>query len=223
MKLPFFLLMLLLIVVRAQSQPNAALKRELDSMLVLDQRYREYMGRLENDKALKDSLLAVYGTNEANLMSFAWGSQSRIDSSDLKRTEQILKQYGYPGKTLVGEPANETVFYIIQHSDKIDAYLPLVKKAAETNELAFSLYAMMVDRALMYQKKPQIYGTQASCRNALASGKEQCFIWPLTDYKTVNVRRKKAGFTTTIEQNAKRLNAVYKPMTVAQVLKTYQF
>ncbi len=221
MKYWFFLL--LIIPGISKTQLNEPLKRELDSMLILDQRYREYMGRLENDKALRDSLLAVYGTDETNLMSFIWGSQSRIDSSNQKRTEQILKQYGYPGKTLVGEPANEAVFYIVQHSDKIDTYLPLVKKAAENNELAFNLYAMMLDRSLMYQKKPQIYGTQASCRNVLASGKQQCFIWPLTDYKGVNIRRKKAGFTMTVEQNARRLNAVYKPMTIAQVLKIYQF
>ena len=34
-----------------------------------------------------------------------------------------------PGKSLVGEPANETAYYVIQHSDKIEQYFPVVEKA----------------------------------------------------------------------------------------------
>jgi hypothetical protein len=87
--------------------------------------------------------------------------QTESDSSNVKRVVVIIKQYGYPGKTLVGEPTNEAVFYVLQHSTVIDKYLPLIEKAVKEKQLPFHLYAMMKDRSLMYNKKEQIWGTQA--------------------------------------------------------------
>ncbi len=74
-----------------------------------------------------------------------------------------LKKYGYPGKTLVDTPANESAWYIIQHSKKIHQYIPMMKKAAEDKELPYYLYAMMLDRDLMYQGHEQVYGSQVNC------------------------------------------------------------
>lgn len=167
-------------------------------MYALDQRYREYMTRLEEDKPLRDSLMAAYRVDQGNLMSALWTQQTKVDRSNLTRTEAILKQYGYPGKKLVGELTNEAVFYIIQHSDKIDTYLPQVKQAAEQGELHFQLYAMMLDRSLMNQGKPQIYGSQAACYSLRNENRSQCFVWPIANYNTVNAQRKKAGFTQTV-------------------------
>ncbi|QKZ14645.1 DUF6624 domain-containing protein [Spirosoma sp. KUDC1026] len=192
-------------------------------MYTLDQRYREYMARFDEEKPLRDSLAAVLKVEQSNLMNALWAQQSKIDASNLARTEAILKQYGYPGKKLVGEPTNEAVFYIIQHSDKIDTYLPQVKQAAEHGELPFRLYAMMLDRSLMHQYKPQIYGTQASCRTLQHEAKQQCFVWPIADYDDVNTLRKKAGFTQTVEEYAQQLRAIYERTTVEAVKRKYRF
>ena len=94
-------------------------KRELDSMYVLDQRNREWLTKLGNDQPLTDSLSKIYRTDRKNLVSVLWAEQVKIDSSNLARAEAIIKQRGYPGKTLVGTPTNESVFYIIQHSNRI--------------------------------------------------------------------------------------------------------
>lgn len=68
--------------------------------------------------------------------------------------------------------------------------------------------AMMEDRLLMYQGKKQVYGTQATS----TVGKDGSMaIWPIEDPEKVNERRKAAGFTNTIEENAQRLNAAYNP------------
>jgi hypothetical protein len=129
--------------------------------------------------------------------------------------EKVFVKYGYPGKSLVDTPANESAWYIIQHSQKIQQYLPMMKKAAEQKELSFHLYAMMLDRELMNSGKEQIYGTQLTCRGL--KGKNSCFVWPIKDAATVNKRRKEAGFTSTVEQNAQRLSIVYKVVTIDEV------
>ncbi|WP_460946172.1 DUF6624 domain-containing protein [Spirosoma daeguense] len=218
----FVLFILGLLPFLASGQSNIQLKRELDSMYVLDQRNREWLTKLGNNQPFTDSLSTVYKVERQRLSGVLWAEQSKIDSSNLVRAEAILKQHGYPGKTMVGTPSNETIFYIIQHSNKIPTYLPVIKKAADQEELPFSLYAMMVDRSLMYDGKPQVYGTQVSCRQLITTKQSRCFVWPITDAKAVNERRKQAGFSLTVEENANRLNAAYEPsLTMDTLRKTY--
>ena len=47
----------------------------------------------------------------------------KIDSINILEIEGIIKQYGYPSKSTVGEPANKAAFYVIQHSNKINKHL----------------------------------------------------------------------------------------------------
>ncbi len=199
----------------AQKQINLPLKKQLDSVMALDQKYREILTYLaqptKRDSVAKSLALTV---NEANM--HYWKLQSRIDSSNLAFIERVFKKYGYPGKTLVGSPTNESAWNLIQHSNKIDRYLPLIKKAAEENELPFSLYAMMLDRQLMNEGKEQVYGTQAMTKK-LKSGKVESFIWPIKNPDQVNRLRKKAGFATTVEENAKRFNIVYQVVAMDEV------
>ena len=86
---------------------------------------------------------------------------TRTDSTNTQRISQIISKHGCPGKSLVSTPTNEAAFYVIQHSQLIKQYLPLVKQAAEKGELSFRLYAMMLDRQLMFGGDEQVYGTQA--------------------------------------------------------------
>lgn len=194
-----------------QTKLNTTLKRQLDSVYVLDQKYREAL-TLINIPAKKDSIIKVMGIAPENY----WPLQSRIDSLNLIFIENIFQQYGYPGKTSVGEPTNEASWNIIQHSPKLGQYLPLIKKAADNGELPFSCYALMLDRDLMHQGKEQIYGTQIQMQK-MKNGKMEMFVWPIRDPEKVNERRKKAGFDLTVEQNAKRLGATYRVVKMDEV------
>jgi hypothetical protein len=207
--------------IKAQTTLNTSLKQELDSMLIMDQKYREVLSM--DLAAERDSLASVYGVKKENLTKFLWEQQSLIDSLNVIRVEDIIKKYGYPGASLVGAPTNEAVFYIIQHSKVIDKYLPLIKDAAEKKELPFVLYAMMLDRSLMYQDKEQIYGTQGTgftAKNPQTGNVEMKWvIWPIKDAANVNERRSAAGFEQTVEENAKRLGIVYEEFTLEEVKK----
>ena len=124
----------------------------------------------------------------------------------------------------MGEPTNEAAWYVIQHSDDIEHYLPLIKKAAKKGEMPYYLYAQMLDRQLMREGKEQLYGTQAMGYNVLnpATGQREAqppFVWPIKDAAGVNERRKKAGFPTTVEQNAANLGIPYRVLTLSDVEK----
>ncbi|MEO0571566.1 MAG: BT_3928 family protein [Bacteroidota bacterium] len=165
--------------------PNAmkfdtGLKKQLDSVMVLDQKYR-----------------AAHDFDN-------WGKQMELDSSNMKFVEKIIRARGYPGRSMVGPKTGETAWYVIQHSNKIEKYIDTIELAAKRKELPFRLYAMMLDRYLMQRNTPQIYGTQGSSYfintpNAIS------FIWPIKNPDSVNILRKEAGFELSVEENGKRL------------------
>ncbi|SDP99554.1 hypothetical protein SAMN05428975_5063 [Mucilaginibacter sp. OK268] len=199
-----------------QHKLNVTLKRQMDSVIVLDQKYREALTFLM-EPSKRDSVAKSVSLSIAHAMNYYWKLQHHLDSMNIDFVEQVFKKFGYPGKTLVGEPTNEAAWNVIQHSSKIDKYLPIIKKAADKGELPYRLYAMMLDRQLSNHGKEQIYGTQASCL-PLKNGKDiGWYIWPIKDVANVNARRKKAGFDQTVEQNAKRMDVDYKVITIAEV------
>ena len=203
--------------------PNPRLKHELDSIYAVDQRWR---GMLFDPRINRrpDSLARALGVTRESLPTYIPGQMLRTDSANFVRIKAILKRYGYPGKTLVGEPTNEAAWYVIQHSDDINSYLPLIKKAAAKGELPFYLYAQMLDRQLMREGKAQRYGTQAMGYNTTnpATGRREAqppFVWPIKDAARVNARRRQAGFHTTVEQNAAGLGIQYRVVTLKDVEK----
>lgn len=217
----FFVAVSFLLVTNAQTGLNMPLKKELDSLMNLDQKYRAAL--IENMRGKGDSLAIVYGIKNEHLNEYLWKLQGEIDSMNTTRVEEIIIKHGYPGISLVGNPTNEVAFYILQHSKVIDKYLPIIKEAAEKNELRFQLYAMMLDRSLMFREKEQIYGTQGSGMSVKnpTTGKWEnlSFIWPINDPLNVNQRRKAAGFTDTVEESAKSMRIDYKIYTLEEILK----
>ena len=196
--LPILLLALLPQLAAAQVPLNPRLKHELDSIYAMDQRWRSMMFDPRINRR-PDSLARALGVTRASLPTYIPGQMLRTDSTNLVRMRHILKQYGYPGKSLVGAPTNEAAWYVIQHSYDIDYYLPLIKKAAGAGELPFYLYAQMLDRQLMRAGKAQLYGTQGFSYNVLngATGRREPqppFIWPIQNPREISTSW--AGFSS---------------------------
>ncbi|MNY46168.1 hypothetical protein D3C86_1813250 [compost metagenome] len=124
---------------------------------------------------------------------------------------------------MVGEPTNEAAWYVIQHSKKIAHYFPMIQEAGASNELPFTKVAMMQDRMLVQEGKEQLYGTQGAGESILnvQTGKKEFwqYIWPIQNAEFVNELRKEAGFTTTVEENAKRMGITYKKYTLEEIKK----
>ena len=112
---------------------NPQLKYELDSLYRVDQVYRAAMFA-DNKQHLVDSIAAALHLPAAQVPQRLIGLMLQTDSTDMQRVRAIIRRYGYPGKTLVGTPTNEATFYVIQHSNRIAQYLPLIKQATEQGE-----------------------------------------------------------------------------------------
>ncbi|OGX87445.1 hypothetical protein BEN47_10400 [Hymenobacter lapidarius] len=207
----------------AQSRLNPELKRELDSIHAVDQKWRTLLFDPRVNRK-PDSIAAALGVTRESLPTYIPSQMLRTDSTNQVRMRAILKQYGYPGKSVVGTPTNEAAWSIIQHSQNIKAYLPLIKTAARRGELPFYLYGQMLDRQLMRDGKEQLYGTQAMGYSSInpATGLREGqppFIWPIKDAAQVNELRKKVGFPDTVEQVAASLGIRYRVVTLEEVAR----
>lgn len=206
---------------QAQGIIDENLKKELDGIYKSDQILREYIDS-ETTDSRKLQILNETGYSRDD---FANGNVYKIlntrDSINLIRIEEIIAKYGYPGKTLVGEPTNEAAWIVIQHSKKIADYFPMIQEAGASNEISFTKVAMMHDRLLMQEGKEQLYGTQGAGMYILnpTSGKKEfwSYIWPIQNAESVNELRKEAGFVTAVEEYAKSMGIVYKRYTLDEI------
>lgn len=202
-------------VENAKPKLDLSLKQRLDSIAALDNKYRSLMQTqsLDERKKMGESM----GLSEAEYSGDLSQMQTVLDSVNMVFIERYFLNNGYPGKSVVGEESSLVAWNVLQHNpDKIPLYLPLVKKAAEDGEIPKTSAAIMEDRYLMMEGKPQIYGTQGMSYDDTRGS----FIWPLENPENVNERRKEAGFEETIEAYAKVLfgdDYVYKPRTMEQI------
>lgn len=205
---------------KSQMPVNNELKEKLDEILFKDQIFREYTDN-ETTAERKNEIEKITKLDENYLQLNAWNLIRAADSANIIKIENIIAKYGYPGKSLVGEPTNTAAFYVIQHSDKIEKYYPIIEKAGKSGELPFKYAAMMLDRKLTGELKPQVYGTQLAFRRITnpKTGTQENFMYvlPIEDAKNVNKRRKEAGFDTTVEENAKRFGIEYKEYTYEEL------
>ena len=207
----------------SQNGINKDLKIELDSIMKSDQILREFVDSETSEDRKKEILKEVGRENDPSFRKNIWSAINKQDSVNLIKVEKIIAIYGYPGKSLVGEPTNEAAWFVIQHSSKIANYLPLIEEATKKGEIPFTKYAMMQDRYLTQQGKEQIYGTQAQGKQITnkETGKKEFFTYvsPIQNPEKVNELRKKAGFTSTVEENATRMGIEYKVYTLDEISK----
>ncbi|ARK12870.1 DUF6624 domain-containing protein [Fibrella sp. ES10-3-2-2] len=175
---------------------HVALKRELASIHAIDQEPRLAL----------DSIVRFYGQSSKEWQHH-WQQTHKTDSMNLVRIEQIIKQYGYPGKSLVGERQKNTAWLVIQHSplSKQEKYLSLIQRAANAGETEKSNLALLIDRIRMYKGRKQLYGSQI-----ITAPDGSKFFHPIEDKASVNKRRAQVGLGL-IEEYAKEFGVEYKP------------
>lgn len=113
---------------------------------------------------------------------------SDTDEANQRALEHLLSQCGWPGM-LDKKRAAFSAFLIIQHAplDYQLKHFEMVKAANGRGEIPNDKFVWLVDRILVKQGKPQLYGTEfAYGSNKLA---------PIMDPKNLNARRKKMGLS----------------------------
>jgi hypothetical protein len=201
---------------------NYGLKKQLDSIMYIDQTLRElYDNHVSNERV--QQILDEFKIEKSDFSNTNWSILIKYDSLNQNSIKKIIKQYGYHGKSMVGEPTNKAVWYVVQHSNLINEYFPIIKKAGLEKELSMHLVATMEDRLLMNKGLEQIYGTQLyglSITNKESGINEWIhFVWPIKDAKNVNKLRQEIGIKNTVEEFAKEFGIEYKVLTIEDVNK----
>ena len=200
---------------RKSATLDFSLKASLDSVFRLDQKYRSVI-KATNPR-MRDSLMLLYDIPSDSLGVDFWEKQREIDASNMAFLDKVIQEYGYPGRSLVGELSKDDAAKIIEHSGTIGKYLTIIKKAAENNEMTYTKAAIMEDIYLMSQNKEQVYGTQIK----MVGG--QNIIWPIKNFETLNYTRKNAGFDLTIYEYAKAIfgdDYIFENLSLEEVLAT---
>jgi hypothetical protein len=184
-------------VARAEATQNVALKRELAAIHESDQGPRRVMGPMQQR----------YPAGAPQLDSL-YQQMKLHDTQNEARVKAIIAQYGWPGASLVGRAGSSTAFLVLQHSNlaTIQEYLPLIRQATAKGELGKGELALMEDRVLIFQNKPQVYGSQV--RSNATTGKMEFF--PIEDEAHVDERRA-AMELGPLAEYAQRFGFTYSP------------
>ncbi|MHC4404823.1 MAG: DUF6624 domain-containing protein [Planctomycetota bacterium] len=120
----------------------------------------------------RDDLIAMEQKDQAvreGLTGAALGDTVRlremlaVDSAHTQRLREIVEAYGWPEISDVGEDGAHAAWLLLQHSSDIEfqrTTLTLMEDAAERGEASRRSLALLTDRVLIHQDKPQRYGTQ---------------------------------------------------------------
>lgn len=153
---------------------------------------------IEVDCSKKQQILSeVYESDQKIRRENDFIKFAKEDHRNQELVISILEKCGMPTLKEVTQKQMNAIWLGLQHSDKKirKKYFPLVEKAVENRDLSKQQYALMKDRMLMDEGKPQIYGSQ------IENGK----LYKLENPETVNERRKKMGMKP-IEEYLKYFN-----------------
>ena len=151
---------------------------------------KELLHRVEKDQKIRDEWVKK-GVKRVDKSLSA--RMNAIDSANTARMKEIVRQYGWPGPELVGQDGTDAAFLLVQHADHEfqKEMLPFVKKEYQAGKLQGQFYALLLDRVLVREGKPQIYGTQAKSFDKW-KGKEPV-LQPIEDEAGVDQRRAAVG------------------------------
>jgi hypothetical protein len=162
---------------------NLALRKELLTLVEQDQNLRNDMiksGVDHPDKAILARLDA-------------------LDSQNTVRMRSIIKKFGWPGAELVGWDGTEAAFTLVQHAAHSlqKELLPLVKAKFKAGIIQGPNYALFLDRVLVDDGKPQVYGLKAKPFAQWKNGEP--VLYPIADEANVDKRRAEVGLSSLAE------------------------
>lgn len=121
----------------------------------------------------------------------------RVDSLNQTMVFDILDNDGWPSN--LSDKANRAIWIVIDHSDLTSRskYVSFVRAKADEGILDKSDYAMLNDRVLMEEGKPQVYGTQIKMA-ATFDGEDmamQLYLWPVENPDALDSLRRSVGLS----------------------------
>ncbi|MEM1228213.1 MAG: DUF6624 domain-containing protein [Planctomycetota bacterium] len=187
---------------------NAAQSQEIHQPTMAEPALRsELLQRAEKDQAIRKELIAE-GAGKPNKEILQ--RMKSVDESNTRRMRQIVKKHGWPSPRLVGRDGVQAAFLLVQHfeHDFQKEMLPLVKEAYYSGSLAGQSYALLLDRVLVGDGQPQVYGTQAKPIEEWKGN--EATLQPIKDEANVDKRRSDVGLPP-LSEYRKLLKDFYFP------------
>ena len=119
-----------------------------------------------------------------------------VDKENTKFMKETIKKTGWPKISDVGKEAANTAWLLVQHADLNPTFQKKCLKLIEAlpkGEIDQRDVAYLVDRVLVAENKPQLYGTQFK-----GVGKDLA-VSEVKDRPNLDKRRKKMGLSTFAE------------------------
>ena len=129
-----------------------------------------------------------------------------IDAANLRRLKQIVRQDGFPTAKMVGFNGVDAAWLLTQHADSDHAFqiamLNVITAPGRKGQVNEQNVALLTDRVLIAQGKPQVYGSQFGMHDG------EFKPGPIADAAHVDERRKAHGLGSLAEYTCV-LRAVY--------------
>jgi hypothetical protein len=126
---------------------------------------------------------------------FSFQQQMELAQVDVRNTERlraIVREHGWPGRSLVGERGAKDAWLLAQHASHEHSFqrevLELLRAAVDAGEAEPRHLAYLTDRVRMQEGLPQLYGTQMFGRDG---GRLEP--WPIEDEDALDARRAAVG------------------------------
>ena len=150
----------------------------------------------DNDQAAREWTKGMSSLTPDETVNYST-EMERVDSLNQATVFGILDKEGWPSH--LSDKANRAIWIVIDHSDLAyrSKYLGLVKEKAEHGVLDKTDYAILNDRVLMEEGKPQIYGTQIKMVATIVDDEiaMQLCLWPVENPAALDSLRSTVGLS----------------------------
>lgn len=168
---------------------------------------RELVQMFQTDQGVRNKLVQAGMATPDPVLQARIGE---LDAANTTRLQELVAEYGWPDLALVGFDGAEAAFTLLQHAEyavQKELY-PLLEAAYKSNRAAGQSYALLTDRILVKEGKPQIYGTQARPTQEWLN-REPVF-FDIEDQANVDQRRAEVGLQPLAEY-AEMMRKLYFP------------
>jgi hypothetical protein len=174
-------------------------KAQIDSVL-----HKNLLVRFDSDQAVRTRFITNSRLSE-NLRSM-----TTIDSDNTAFLKEEVRKHGWPSLERVSANGVSAAFFIVQHSPDYafqKRMLPVLEAEADHGRISKQEVAMLLDRVLVFDHEPQLYGSQFKEIGSVSVP------FPILDEDNVDERRLDVGMVP-IGLYSASLNYEYHPTVI---------